>query len=40
MFLPYMKVASIDYRLLVNHFKFMSDYLYSPNNLKDTKDHI
>ena len=24
----------------INHFKFMSDYLYFPNNLKDTKDHI
>ena len=23
-----------------NHYKFMSDYLHFPNNLKDIKDHI
>ena len=26
--------------LLFNHYKFLSDYLYSSNNLKDIKDHI
>ena len=26
--------------LLFNHYKFMSDYLYFSNNLKDIKDHM
>ena len=26
--------------VLINPFKFMSGYLYFPNNLKDMKDHI
>ena len=26
--------------LLFNHYKFMSDYLYFSNNLKELKDHI
>ena len=36
----YMKVVSIYYLLLFNHFKFMSDYLNFPDNLKDVKEHI
>ena len=28
------------YLVLINPFKFMSGYLYFPNNLKDMKDHI
>ena len=30
-----MKVVSIYYLFLFNHFKFMSYYLYFPNNVKD-----
>ena len=26
--------------ILLYHYKFMSGYLYFPNNLKDIKDHI
>ena len=35
-----LKVLSVYYLLQFNHFKFMSYYLYVPNNLKDIKDHI
>ena len=30
-----LQVVSIFYLLLFKHYKFMSDYLYFPNNLKD-----
>ena len=40
LFLTNMKVIWIYYLLLINAYKFMSGYLYSPNNLKDIKDHI
>ena len=36
-----MKVVSVYYHILLfNNYKFMSDYLYFPNNLKDINDHI
>ena len=38
--LPYMKVIWNDFLLLINSYKFMSGYLYLPNNLKDIKYHI
>ena len=28
------------YQFSLNHYKFMSDYLYLSNNLKDIKDHM
>ena len=28
------------FSLLFNHYKFMSDYLYFSNNLKDIRDHM
>ena len=34
LFLTYMKVVSIYYILIFNHFKFMSDYLCFLDNLK------
>ena len=29
----------IFFYLIINHYKFMCDYLYFPNNLKDMQDH-
>ena len=34
------KVIGFYYLVLINPFKFMSVYLYFPNNLKDEKDDI
>ena len=34
------KVIWFYYLVLINPFKFMSVYLYFPNNLKDEKDDI
>ena len=33
-----MKVILLYYLVLINPYKFMSGYLYFPNNLKDIKD--
>ena len=35
-----MKVIWVYYLLLINHYKFMSAYLYFPYNLNDIKDYI
>ena len=35
-----MKVIWLYYLVLINPFKFMSGYLYFPNNLKDIKDYV
>ena len=35
-----MKVIWLYYLVLINRYKFMSGYLYFPNNLKDIEDRI
>ena len=40
LFLPDMTMVWIFYLLLFNHYKFMSDYLYFPNNLEVIKNQI
>ena len=35
-----MKVIWLYYLVLINRYKFMSGYLYFPNNLKDIEEHI
>ena len=34
------KVIWLYYLVLINRYKFVSGYLYFPNNLKDIRDHM